>query len=275
MKRILSLILSWSMCAAASGQDETSYMDLVKAEAQLKSMFDQLYAQEIPGSQLALYHDIDSVFSNALQLAGSFDHTWSKLDQIGKLTSDDGRIKVFSWLYPVSLDDYRYTAYIQVMNNKDAELFKLEPATADNIHARDFEQEVGRWDGKVYYDLVTTEHKRKVLYTLIGVDFNNTSTSVKTIEVISIQRGKPVFRDEQFLVGGTVEDRIVLEYAADLAATVRYNEALDMIVYDHLVPLHPLYHDNYQFYGPDGSYDGLKFTEGIWVQEEDVDARNQ
>jgi len=98
---------------------------------------------------------------------------------------------------------------------------------------------------------------------------------VKTIEVISIQRGKPVFRDEQFLLGGTVEDRIVLEYAADLAATVRYNEALDMIVYDHLAPLHPLYHGNYQFYGPDGSYDGLKFTEGIWVLEEDVDARNQ
>jgi hypothetical protein len=275
MNRILSLILIWSMCMTVSGQEDATYLELVSAEVQLKSMFDQLYSEEVPGSQLALYHAIDSVFNHALQLPGSFDHDWSKLDQIGKLASEDDRIKVFSWLYRVSMNDYRYTAYIQVMGKKEPELFKLEPATADNIHAKDFDQEIGHWDGKIYYDLVTREYKRKVFYTLIGADYNNTSTSLKTIELMTIQRGKPVFRDEHFLVGGAVEDRIVLEYSADLAVTVRYNEELDMIIYDHLVPLHPLYHGNYQFYGPDGSYDGLTFTEGSWVLKEDVDARNQ
>jgi hypothetical protein len=263
------------MCLAVSGQDEASYLDLARAESQLQSMFSQLYGQDVPGSQLALYHSIDSVFSIALQLPGSYDYTWTKLDQIGKLVSDDGRIKVFSWLYRAGPDDFLYSAYIQVRDKSDPELFKLQPAAADNIHAKDFEQQIDHWDGKVYYDLVTREYKRKTFYTLLGADFNNTRTSVKTIEVITIQRGKPVFRDDQFLLGGTVEDRIVLEYSAELAATVRYNEALDMIVYDHLAPLHPLYHGNYQFYGPDGSYDGLRFTEGIWVLEEDVDARNQ
>ena len=90
-----------------------------------------------------------------------------------------------------------------------------------------------------------------------------------------IDRGRPVFLEDQFLIEGNMEDRLVLEYSADLAATVRYNEAMDMIVYDHLAPLHPIYSGNYQFYGPDGSYDGLKFTKGIWVLQEDIDVRNE
>ena len=65
-----------------------------------------------------------------------------------------------------------------------------------------------------------------------------------------------------------------LEFSAELAMTLRYNPELKQIVFDHLTPLHPLYTGYFQFYGPDGSYDGLKFIEGIWVFEEDVDARN-
>jgi hypothetical protein len=275
MKHLLAVVSILITCLSVSAQDKTSYLELAKAESQLQSMFSQLYGQEMPGSQLALYQSIDSLFSSALELPGSYDYTWSKLDQVGKLESEDGLIKVFSWLYRVSPDDFRYSAYFQVRNRQDTVLFRLRPAAADNIHAKDFDQTVEHWDGKVYYDLVTRDYKRKTFYTLLGADFNNTKTSVKTIEVMTIQRGKPVFRDDQFLLGGTVEDRIVLEYSAELVATVRYNEALDMIVYDHLVPLHPLYHGNHQFYGSDGSYDGLRFTDGIWVLEEDVDARNQ
>lgn len=275
MNRILTFLFLWGLCIAANGQDDTAYLDLVRAESDLKSMFNQLYSQDTPGSQLALFHEIDSVFQSALQLPGAFEYKWSKLDQIGKLSSDDGVIKVFSWLYMVSRNDYRYAAYVQVRDKKETALFRLEPASSDKVHAIDFDQSTDHWDGKVYYDLVTRQYKRKVFYTLIGADFNDVRTSVKTIEVMVIKRGKPVFSDDQFLLGSTVQDRVVLEYSADLSATVRYNKALDMIVYDHLVPLHPIYHGNYQFYGPDGSYDGLRFTEGTWVMEEDVDARNQ
>ena len=47
-----------------------------------------------------------------------------------------------------------------------------------------------------------------------------------------------------------------------------------MITYDHLEPLHPIYRNNFEFYGPDGSIDGLEFKEGTWVYQKDIDARN-
>ena len=72
----------------------------------------------------------------------------------------------------------------------------------------------------------------------------------------------------------TARDRIVFEYSSEVAMTLRYDENLGKIVFDHLAPLHPIYHEVYQFYGPDGSYDAFEFREGIWVKQEDVDARN-
>jgi len=275
MKRIFTVMLIWGICLSTPGQDDAAYLEIIRAETQLKSMFDQLYRQDAAGLQMELYHAIDSAFTAALELPGSFDHTWSKLNQIGKLASEDGHVKVFSWLYQVSMNDYRYSAFIQLSEKGDSEIFKLRPASGEHVHDINFEQEIDRWDGKIYYDLVTKKHRRKVFYTLVGADFNDAKTSLKTIEVMVVQRGTPLFLQDQFLIEDNLQDRIVLEYSADLAATVRYNETMDMIVYDHLAPLHPIYSGNYQFYGPDGSYDGLKFTKGIWVLEQDIDARNE
>jgi hypothetical protein len=56
--------------------------------------------------------------------------------------------------------------------------------------------------------------------------------------------------------------------------TVRYDESIGMITFDHLAPLHPIYRNNYEFYGPDGSFDGFEFTDGVWIYQKDIDARN-
>lgn len=252
-----------------------NYFEIVQAESELQAMFDRLYSAEVTGTNMALYHSIDSFFYAALQLPGSFDHKWESLDMIGKLVSDDGLVKVFSWLYMASRDKYHYTAYIQVKDSKGgSDVFRLNQGDAEKIRSENYSQTIDDWHGKVYYGILTNEYKRKTFYTLLGADFKDTRTSIKTIEVFAIQRGEPVFRGEQFLAGGTVKDRIVLEYSADLTISLQYNEAMKMIVFDHIVPLHPLYSGYYQFYGPDGSYDGYRFTEGVWVLEEDVDARN-
>lgn len=276
MKKICSIGLILIMWIPVQSQGDATYIDIVRAESELKTMFDKLYNEEVPGSNLDLYHIIDSTFQKALELPGSFDYAWRKLDKIGKLSSSDGEVKVFSWLYMTGENDYHYSAYIQLNKRKEeSESFKLITGNAENIKSENYNQQIDDWHGKIYYEMVTTQFKRKVFYTLIGADFNNSYTTMKTMEVFAIQRGKPVFRSDQFMIGGTVKDRIVLEYSADLSISVRYNNNLNMIVFDHLAPLHPIYTGNYQFYGPDGSYDGLKFEEGIWILEEDVDARNR
>ena len=164
---------------------------------------------------------------------------------------------------------------MQIDKGKDkSSIFKLESSSSEDIKSENYRQKIADWHAKIYYQIVTTKYKRKTFYTLLGADFNNTTSFIKTAEVMAIQRGKPVFRGDQFFYGGTVKNRLVFQYSSEVAMALRYDPQLKQIVFDHLVPLHPLYTGFYQFYGPNGSYDGLKFIEGIWVFEEDVDARN-
>lgn len=270
---ILFLLIFARTCVFA--QQEVKYLEIVKAESKLSVLFNQLYDFDDLMDKDQIYTVVDTMFQNALEQQGSFDYGWNKLDKIGKLKSEDGRVKVFSWLYMKSRDQYLYTCYIQIDKGKGkSQIFKLEKGSAPNIKSEDYLQTLDDWHGKIYYQIVTSKYKRKTFYTLLGADFNNTISTMKTAEVFAVQRGKPVFRGAQFLRGGTVKNRLVFEYSSEVAMSLSYNPELDQIVFDHLAPLHPLYHGSFQFYGPDGSYDGLKFIEGIWVFEEDVDARN-
>ncbi len=277
MKNTVATILLL-LCFLTSGysQQESSFLDIVKTESQLNLLFSQLYDEDDQKDKDEIYLSVDSIFRSALEQTGSFDFAWDKLDNIGKLKSDDGKIKVFSWLYMKSRDDYNYTCYMQIDKGKGkSSIFKLEPGNSPKIKSEDYRQRIDDWHAKIYYQIVRTKYKRKTFYTLLGADFNNSASFIKTAEVFAIQRGKPVFRGDQFLYGGTVKNRLVFQYSSEVAMTLRYNSQLKQIVFDHLVPLHPLYTGIYQFYGPNGSYDGLKFVEGIWVFEKDVDARNR
>lgn len=273
--RTFIVILLFCLNASLFAQEDAAYLEMVKAESGLRLLFEQLYDFDNLADKHKLYAIVDTVFSNALAKPGSFNYNWNKLDKIGKLKSEDGKVKVFSWLYMETRDKYHYTCYVQIDKGKGrSEIFKLIQGSDARITSENYQQTLDDWHGKVYYQLITSRFKRKTIYTLLGADFNNTMSTIKTAEVMAIQRGKPVFRGAQFLHGGTVKNRMVFEYSAEVAMSLRHNPELDLIVFDHLVPLHPLYHGNYQFYGPDGSYDGLRFREGIWVFEEDVDARN-
>ena len=106
------------------------------------------------------------------------------------------------------------------------------------------------------------------------MDFNNSLSTFKSVEVMAIQRHEPHFVRSLFFNGRDKVDRLVLEYSSQVAISVRYDQSIDMIAFDHLVPTHPIYEKNFEFYGPDGSFDGLEFSGGLWNYRNDIDARN-
>jgi hypothetical protein len=56
---------------------------------------------------------------------------------------------------------------------------------------------------------------------------------------------------------------------------LNFDEKEKMIVMDHLAPEDSRFVGQYQFYGPDFSYDALKFKKGAWIFERDVFAKNR
>ncbi|MFW5754904.1 MAG: hypothetical protein ACOCV9_08875, partial [Marinilabiliaceae bacterium] len=82
--------------------------------------------------------------------------------------------------------------------------------------------------------------------------------------------GAPVF-DYQ----GQRRQRLIFEYSNQANMMLRYDDQNERIVMDHLAPRSPRYEGDRSYYGPDFSYDALKFEGGKWVLIEDVDVRNR
>jgi len=64
------------------------------------------------------------------------------------------------------------------------------------------------------------------------------------------------------------------EYQAGRTVLLRYDPENDMIVFDHLSPPNPELEGQFQFYGPDFTFDGLRFKDGKWEYVKNVDVRN-
>ncbi|MGM0474291.1 MAG: hypothetical protein ACQERV_09110 [Bacteroidota bacterium] len=267
------LILLVFFCSFTRGQD-AGYLELVKAEKQLQLLFGRLYSDSLSDREVLL-GEIREIMSSALAMDGSMDFPWRGLDRIGVVTSDDEQVRIFTWHIAEDTDHYRYFGYMQVSRRRgNVELYELEDRL-EQTRSQHIEQSVDNWHGKLYYSIITTSYRRDTYYTLLGMDFNDSRSNIKTVEVIEIRRNRPRFLEEMFYTGREQVDRMVFEYSTRVSVSVRYDEQLKMIIFDHLVPFHPIYQGDYKFYGPDGSFDGLEFEAGTWIYREDVDARNR
>ena len=70
------------------------------------------------------------------------------------------------------------------------------------------------------------------------------------------------------------QKRIIFEYARQVSMGLNYDPKLNMIVFDHLAPPDIKLKGNFEFYGPDMSYDGYKLTNGRWKLVEDIEMKN-
>lgn len=273
MTRFVSILL-FILIPLSLFSQEPEYLEFVKAEARLQGLFTQLYSDSLSDEQ-SLLDSIRVEMTKALSMQGSMDFPWNRLDRIGVITSEDGRMRVFTWHVLDDFDHYRYFGFIQVgMKKGRTKLYELKDNGKPQRGIMRLDQTTEDWYGKLYYQVLTNRHKRKTYYTLLGMDFNNSHSTIKSVEVMAIQRNDPHFVRSLFFNGRDFVDRLVLEYANQVAISVRYDPGTGMITFDHLVPFHPIYKNNFEFYGPDGSIDGLEFSEGCWNYRDDIDARN-
>jgi len=222
-----------------------------------------------------LLDTIRGEMAGVLSMEGSMDFPWNRLDKIGIITSEDMKMRIFSWHVVDDFDHYRYYGFIQVGIKKGKiKLYELKDNGKPQRGVMKLDQKKDDWYGKLYYQVLTNHYKRKTYYTLLGMDFNNSLSTIKSVEVMAIQRNDPHFVRSLFFNGRDKVDRFVLEYSSSVAISVRYDPGTDMITFDHLVPLDPIYEKNYEFYGPDGSFDGLEYSGGLWNYRDNIDARN-
>jgi len=211
-------------------------------------------------------------FYEATSCDSSFYYPFLLLDKIGKIYSPDHKLRIYSWNIPIGIDDNLYYCIIQYYSKHNKKYISVK---LHDTHKPTQKITLSEWPGVLYYQIADTKNSGQYFYTILGFNMNNLLSNKKVIDVISINDDDVVsFCSKLIEYKKGYVDRLVFEYNEKANMMLRYDERNQMIVFDHLSPQKPSLEGNYQFYGPDFSYDGLRFENGVWKYYSNIDVKN-
>jgi hypothetical protein len=211
----------------------------------------------------------DEVLLNQL----SFYYPFDSLKEVARLVSSDKKVRIINWNVPRIDGTHTYYGFVQWLNPK-TNRYDLSELTDRSAGIKNPETYVGdntKWFGMLYYSIITSND----YYTLLAWDGNDKLVTRKFIDILSFKKdGTPVFGKEVFKFPKRNPKRVMFEYSAKVVMSLRYNESFGAIVYDHLAAKDEFNDGQWQFYGPDFSYDALVLKRGKWNYTPDVDVKN-
>lgn len=281
-KRIFVFCMMVVMLAGVPGfASPPKGLSLQAYEDSLRKVGSKLFSRGKMADQAraTLNRQFADLLEEALKVPGAYDYNFDSLNFMARLRADDNRFRIFNWNIVKEDGTYGYFGFIHVWDSKKktAELFKLQNKSSEIRNAETSILTPEKWYGALYYKIVETTYKKKKHYTLLGWDGNNNVSWKKVIDELHFrQDGTPEFGAAIFEKGRRNQHRVIFEYKAEMAMTLRWDEERKLIVYDFLQPeFEGMRNPPPQFLVSSMSYDGYRFRKGKWLYVEDVDARNR
>lgn len=272
---------------AVAQRNDTSLAVFRQAEQELKGIIPSAFyshvdAEKVEGNKrlLAVW---ERIISNPKILEFPFE---SLKKDIAILSPKDKKFMLVTWNIPRNDGTHAYFGYLLVNNSKRIKkgLFKYETVQSyeffrlmdKSAQIKSPETHIGstdKWFGMLYTALVECDG----FYTLIGWDGNDKLTTRKFVDVLYFKsNGMPVFGKDVFKFPRKNPKRLMFECSSDAVMSLRYNEKKNQIIYSHLSPhKEGILEGQFQYYGPDGTYDALELQHDKWITIEDVDARGE
>lgn len=229
------------------------------------------------GSRMQAAMKMEQVFTAWFSNPANFATNLDSLPYLGQLRSDDAKLLLVCWNLVLEDESLRYYCLVFFKDKKKAEVraVALEDNDTDWDKLTRKALSPADWYGALYYRIITNKYKKRTYYTLLGWDGNDNLTNRKVVDVLNIEGSKVTMGAPMFLNEKRPAHRLVYEYANDATMALNWSYKEHMIVMDHLAPDDARMKGQYQFYGPDFSYDALRFQKGKWVLQEDLEAKNK
>jgi hypothetical protein len=255
-----------------TGQNEQS-----EVSADLEKLFGQLTENISSQEKLAVNDSVRSIIEEYASSDTVFNHRFTNLRYLGQITSPDSLIKIITWNLIVEDGDNKYFCYLIKRSGKtgSGRVFKISGTYSQAPIRTDTTYSQLNWYGALYYDIRPFELNDQINYVLLGIDFGNSFITRKIIDILSFNsKDEIVLGLSCFMAGKEIKPRIVFEFASTAVMSLRFNTDKS-IVFDHLSPFDPEFKDNYQYYGPDFSFDSYDFDKGFWRLKTNIDIRNK
>lgn len=240
------------------------------------------YALEImAGRDAGSRFRADSIFTKklvqALKEPHSFSYPFDSLENISRLYAPDSSFRIITWQVVKDEKMFRRHGAIQ-MRTPDGKLllYPLIDKThiIEDLNSSRLTNE--SWIGAIYYKIIQTAYNGRNYYTLLGYDENSFRSTRKRIEVLTFDANKkPVFGETAYfnfskdLKPQQPKVRFDIEYKKNGNGSIRFDEELNLIIYDHLISENNQPDKKYTFI-PDGDYEGFKWEQGRWVHIDKV-----
>lgn len=226
-----------------------------------------------------LENQLAQFYSDPSNFSVSFD----TLNYLGQLTSEDDQLRIITFNIPYQDETFRYYClFVEKMEKEKAvKVHRLVDNGQPWVGLENKTISQNEWYGALYYRIITRKYKGETFYTLIGWDGNTRISNLKMVDVVQFDSGVPLFGAPMFIQKDEkteqdiVQRRLIFEYAEDANMALNFQENENLIVMDHLAPENPKLEGQFQFYGPDFSYDALKFKKGKWHLIRDHGANNR
>lgn len=220
---------------------------------------------------------LEALFSEYYEDPSHFDDELDSVPFLGQLSSSDDAVKMLCWNIAFENGALQYHCVMRHRPTKETVAVTVfQDNESDWNHIERKPVRPNDWYGALYYNILSNRYRGKTYYTVLGWDGKDNITNRKVVDVINIQGksvilGASIFKDDK----DRPTNRLIYEYANDVSMALNYDDKEKMIIMDHLAPEDSRFEGQYQFYGPDFSYDALEFKKGEWVLLKDVFAKNR
>jgi len=245
-----------------------------KKEKKISELAEIIIIGKTDSIRITANDSLKKILINTINTPKSYLYKFDKIDHMSILQPKDKRFKIFTWFLPYTNGTYEYFGVIQQCNKRGGECQTYYLDKKINLENRNLNKtlEYNEWYGCLYYDIIENKIKKDRYYTLLGWDGHNQTTTKKIIDVLKIKKKKtPVFGADIF---GNKQYRIVLEYSNKYPISLKYDEQLKCIVFDHIEPIDGISKNNFSLYAPTLSYDIFKKTDFGWELEQSIYLNN-
>ncbi len=196
---------------------------------------------------------------------------WNTLKSISRLQANqDSTVILLTWQIDEGSYPLSYGGYILI----DGKATKLTQTTKIDRDIEYMSVSNSDWYGALYYGLRPLKGS-KDKYLIFGYQHNEKFDKTKIVDILDVSGGSITFGSELFVTESEdtrddVKLRKLLTYSSDTNASLNYNEALDMIVFDHLMPRMGQQEGQENTYVPDGTYEGYEWKGGKFIYIEKI-----
>lgn len=287
-KSLISCFLILISSPAFTQKKDSVYLPFRIAEQELIEQRQAAFYSRSEPERMAANKKIIAIWDRIVTDPKILNYSFPELrNDYAILSPKDKKFKLITWNIFKNDGTHAFFGYLLVNNSKRIkkgwfkhktteayEYFKLVDRSGTVKSPETYVGAPDKWFGMLYYSLIECDG----YYTLLGYDLNDNLTRKKFVDVLYFKPdGSPVFGKDVFKFPRKNPRRLMFEYSSDVTMSLKFDEKRNQIVYSHLGPNQEggLLEGQFQYYGPDGSYDALEMHKDKWVVIEEIDAQNE